>query len=503
MKISAALLLALGAVNQAAAQSWLDNAPADDFSILSSAIVAENLDDAIIGMGMTTAFGPVDSAFDGVDLTGVDMVSVLSYHILPGSAVNSTEVLAILAQEPEACIDVETALDGTFVRVHLDNGVIKVNNATVIMPDIFGTNGVLHGIDSILSPDDYVPCPVAPKPKWIEIANATGMFDTLIGAVASTNVTVDCTCEKTIFGPTDAAFANIDLANVSVSELADVLKYHIVKAEFSYDLAYARVDLLGGCVEIPTFLDDALMKIHIKNGTLMTNDATINMDYADLMGNDGVFHGVDSVILPSSFTPCPVVDSTTSAPTATPEKSFIQVATDKGVFSTLNDTIQAYNVSDLLATLGGDITVFGPTDKAFEGVTIEPVQLVLILVEHVILGRLTATDIMQMLAEKPCIEIPSASTHPDASKRFLKVAKMGDMIMVNDIAHIDFDLINLSGPDGILHGIDAVLPFGSFTPCMDMMDMMPSPAPSDDDSGAFGVSTTLAAVGIALAGFFM
>jgi uncharacterized surface protein with fasciclin (FAS1) repeats len=131
-----------------------------------------------------------------------------------------------------------------------------------------------------------------------------------------------------VFGPNDAAFAALgdSFAQLAANETAlfGVLAGHVVQG------VYTAADVMAaGCVELDTLAGTKLKvmydEVHDDHdgralaghtgamGMVMVNDAHV-VD-ADFTGFDGIFHGIDAVILPGTFTPCP-----TTAPTAAPEE---------------------------------------------------------------------------------------------------------------------------------------------------------------------------------------
>ena len=50
-------------------------------------------------------------------------------------------------------MSVET-LNGTSLNISIDNGIVMIDNATVIIADIIADNGVVHVIDAVLLPTE-------------------------------------------------------------------------------------------------------------------------------------------------------------------------------------------------------------------------------------------------------------------------------------------------------------------------------------------------------------
>lgn len=133
-----------------------------EFTTLLAAVQAT--DPAILGLltgtGPYTVFAPTDAAFSallaGLNITFDDLKSnkelltmVLAYHIVPGEFSSDT---AIAAAGMEGGVRLATALNGTTVHLTLDGESLKVDDATVVTPNLYATNGVIHIIDGVLLP---------------------------------------------------------------------------------------------------------------------------------------------------------------------------------------------------------------------------------------------------------------------------------------------------------------------------------------------------------------
>lgn len=128
---------------------------ADDFTTLAAALEAADLVDTLKGEGPFTVFAPTDAAFEAaladLGLTADELLadtetltSILTYHVVPGE-VPAADVVTLDGQ------DVET-VNGATVSISIDGETVMVNDATVVQPDVFASNGVIHVIDSVLLP---------------------------------------------------------------------------------------------------------------------------------------------------------------------------------------------------------------------------------------------------------------------------------------------------------------------------------------------------------------
>jgi transforming growth factor-beta-induced protein len=126
-----------------------------DFPTLVAALQATGLDEVLAGDGPFTVFAPTEEAFaaalDALGLTAQELLadtetlsSILTYHVVATDA--PAEVVVTLDGQ-----DVET-VNGASVSVTVDGESVMVNDANVTAVDIFGSNGVIHVIDSVLLP---------------------------------------------------------------------------------------------------------------------------------------------------------------------------------------------------------------------------------------------------------------------------------------------------------------------------------------------------------------
>jgi hypothetical protein len=148
------------------------------------------------------------------------------------------------------------------------------------------------------------------------------------------NLTVSCSFllsitfyNIAIFGPNDAAFEAISetLATLNSTELLDVLTMHVVAGEFP-----ASAVIAAGCVELTTLGGTMVGVSYSEANGVMVNGATVIL--ADVTGEGGIMHGIDSVLL-GEFTPCPT-EAPSSSPTESYE-SFLDLALAAGDYSTV------------------------------------------------------------------------------------------------------------------------------------------------------------------------
>jgi uncharacterized surface protein with fasciclin (FAS1) repeats len=393
---------------------------------LVAALTQADLVTTLQGDGPFTVFAPTDAAFEaaGIDLASFDtdeenatLADILLYHVYSG-AVASSDVTDGLT------VTMVNGADATFAV--LEDGTVKVGDATVTTADVPASNGVIHVIDTVLLP------PVALE-DIPTVATSTGVHAALVAALAQADLvtTLQGDGPFTVFAPTDAAFeaAGIDLASFDTDEenatLADILLYHV------YSGAVASSDVTDGLTVTMVNGADATFAV-LEDGTVKVGDATVTT--ADVAASNGVIHVIDTVLTP----PVALGDIPT-------------VATSTGVHTAL---VAALAQADLVTTLQGDgpFTVFAPTDAAFEAAGIdlstfdteeENATLVDILLYHVYSGAVAAADVTDGL---------TVTMVNGANATFAVLAD--GTVKVGDAAVTSADV---AASNGVIHVIDKVL----------------------------------------------
>lgn len=139
---------------QAGMKNIFETAEADGrFTTLVAALKAAQLDGNLSGLGPFTVFAPTDNAFKKLPAGTIDSLlkdpqkyylkKMLLYHV-----VNKE----LMAAEVMRLGSINT-LQGQSLLIDISNSAIFVNgNAKVITADIVCSNGVIHVIDTVLTP---------------------------------------------------------------------------------------------------------------------------------------------------------------------------------------------------------------------------------------------------------------------------------------------------------------------------------------------------------------
>ena len=125
---------------------------AGQFKTLLAAVEAAGLTETLLGRGPFTLFAPTDEAFARLPKSAVadllkpenreQLRTLLTYHVLSGR---------ITAAQAGRARSAKTVA-GPSVRVTTENGLLRIDDATVRIADIPASNGVVHVIDRVLMP---------------------------------------------------------------------------------------------------------------------------------------------------------------------------------------------------------------------------------------------------------------------------------------------------------------------------------------------------------------
>lgn len=263
---------------------------AGKFNTLLTAAKAAGLAEALQGEGPFTVFAPTDAAFAKLPkgtipalLKNTDALkAILTYHVVAGdirakdvvskngqgvATLNGQELLVTVAKSDKAT-------------------QVKVDGANVVATDIVCSNGVIHVIDSVITPQDK---------NIVTTAVGAGAFKTLVTAVKAAGL-VEALSGKgplTVFAPTDAAFANLPEGTIPAllkdkAKLTSVLTFHVVAGN-------ALAGELSDGQKLKT-LNGKELTVSIKDGKVSINGA--NVSSANVRCSNGVIHIIDSVMLP-------------------------------------------------------------------------------------------------------------------------------------------------------------------------------------------------------------
>jgi uncharacterized surface protein with fasciclin (FAS1) repeats len=269
-----------------------------------------------------TVFAPTDKAFDKIPEhhhkpSKEFLEALLSYHVVedfyPARRVLSTHTV------PTLLIGDHLAGEPKPQRLSFNIGLrgLTVNfYARIVAINIFGTNGVIHGIDSIILPPPNVATIIDLLPSEFSTLELglvkTGLFDK-----------INTTDHKggTFFAPSNFAFQKLGprinaflFSKYGQKYLKALLEYHLVPDNTLYSDAYYSADSKSQegvpkgyfHVDLPTMLEDKSLSIDIaRYGGFIS--IKINgfgrVSVQDGIAQDGVIQVVSDVLIPPKQVP--------------------------------------------------------------------------------------------------------------------------------------------------------------------------------------------------------
>jgi uncharacterized surface protein with fasciclin (FAS1) repeats len=127
-------------------------AAAGQYTRFLAAVEAAGYEETLRGEGPFTIFAPTDEAFRRMDQREVErlmqpqnrdeLLALLAYHVVP-ERVTSAAMRGRVVR-PETASGYRVTIDG--------RRGLRVNDQLVVMPDVSASNGVIHGLNTVLSP---------------------------------------------------------------------------------------------------------------------------------------------------------------------------------------------------------------------------------------------------------------------------------------------------------------------------------------------------------------
>jgi len=277
-----------------------------------------------------TLFAPTDKAFEkipkGHKKPSKELIKkVLAYHLSPefypaGRVLVSHTIPTSLGEDQ---------LGGEPQRLRVGLGLFKglsINfYSKIIAVNIFGSNGVIHGVDSLILPPPSALTILSLLPTEFSTLQLglekTGLFSTIKDTPHTGG---------TLFAPSNVAFKKLGpkinaflFSKYGEKYLKALLKYHVVANQTLYSDAFYKakdIEEMGrkGChgreevgeedipkghfhVDLPTLLDEKSLSIDVaRYGRFITIkiNGFSSVAVQDGVARDGVIHVVSSVLVP-------------------------------------------------------------------------------------------------------------------------------------------------------------------------------------------------------------
>ena len=410
------------------------------FSTLVDFLVATELDDVLGNIENNyTVFAPTNDAFAALSeevrnelaANPEALANVLQYHVLPGK-VNSEAALALAGSTVDA-------VSGDELAISQQGEDLFINLSKVTTPNVMADNGIIHVIDAVLTP---VELPEEPQ-TIADVVATDGNFETLLEALTTAGLDsafADDTRSFTVFAPTDAAFAAIPENVLTVilntpDLLTPLLLQHAIEGEpvnsvTALSLSGQNVATMSEA-EIPVEVDTEARTLKVGGATVTTKD---------IYTSNGIIHVIDAVIV---------------GELTLPEGNIVEVATANG-FSTLVDLVAQAGLADALSDPDATLTVFAPTNAAFEALgqeTLDALGNDLAQLADVLQYHVLATEVNAEAAINA-----AGGTVQALNEDLLGLSLQGEAgseaLFVN-LSKVT--LTDVAASNGIIHVIDAVL----------------------------------------------
>lgn len=136
----------------------------ENFSTLVAAVTAADLGGTLSSEGPFTVFAPTNDAFAKLPAGTVETLlkpenidklkSILTYHVIAGKFDAATVIDAIKTNNNKYTV---TTVQGAKIDLSLKDDKVILTDATgamatVVMPDVAASNGVIHAIDAVVMP---------------------------------------------------------------------------------------------------------------------------------------------------------------------------------------------------------------------------------------------------------------------------------------------------------------------------------------------------------------
>lgn len=417
-----------------------------NLSILASAVTKyPDLVTTLSGEGSFTVFAPSNAAFQALlpaigqtslnDIPEDVLKSIIQYHVVASGALKSTDLTSGNV----------SAVNGEAISVNVASGVKLNASSNVTVADVEATNGIVHIVDAVLVNPSIKPIVgtiVAP-------AYFNKNFSTLIAAVKAASPSILTTLlgngpsnkKLTLFAPTNAAFAAAGITSLPNQATLDaVLAYHVIDDEV------LASELPSGSATITTLNGEFYLSNNGANGVFI--NASTKVVATDIKGSNGVVHVIDRTLLPPSQTIAGI--ATSLAAGSAPQFTQLVAALVR-TGGTATDLLAA--ASDASA----DLTVFAPTDAAFEALysalgvegvdEIDLATLTAVLKHHIVAGRVFSTDL-----KNGSVPTLNGNITISATNGTIEDGQGNTANLSSNAA-----LLNVLATNGVIHTIDKVL----------------------------------------------
>ncbi|KDQ63426.1 hypothetical protein JAAARDRAFT_120944 [Jaapia argillacea MUCL 33604] len=358
-------------------------------------IITDDIVKVLNSTANVTIFLPVDSAWDSLhpierlylesEFATDDLLRILEMHAVVSKGVKWSEHF-----DPGINL---TTIDGSKIEVISSPEKTMISDATLIEPDIYASNGVLHTVSDLLIPEGALQ--LTPE-KYLLALNCTS-FVSLIHSVNLTSLINDASTQYTILAPKDdiiGMFGDDELPEKGSEELKKLLQYHFIPGKWTPKKLKDRMLLETALTEAG--LDGGRQVLSVEVSGSKKNDAE---DRSVRFGGAGVIGDVvevdNTLIYFVSRTLTPPVDALQTALPSLELSSFLAA-----VFST--------SLGDFLKTTPRT-TILIPHNDAFK-------RLGMLVSDH-LLAPSSKTDLERVITHHIIDGVEYAQTLQNGSQK--------------------------------------------------------------------------------------
>ncbi|MDB4438557.1 fasciclin domain-containing protein [bacterium] len=352
------------------------------YSTLVTAVTEAGLGDALAEIDQATIFAPTNAAFEKIPAESLSalladkdaLTNLLTYHVVPGERLSSFRLgNRSLTTLNEGSLAVKTSRHRSFWWF---SSTVKVNDSKVVQANIGATNGIIHGIDTVLDPDF-----MAPK-SILDLANGTeslSILATLVESAGLDRALDSDRLELTVFAPTNEAFSKLPAEVLEAVQndrelLRFVLRNHIVRGSVQSS------DLETGPVRTVARTD---LDVVVGEEEITVGPATVVGP--DVLASNGVVHVIDEVLVPET------IETLVGVINSRDELATFKVALDTAGFTRFFDQRSRF----------WKWTIFAPDNDAFGAIPADALGALLedkralrgVLLRHVAFGKTTSGDL--------------------------------------------------------------------------------------------------------------
>lgn len=342
------------------------------------------------GDGPFTVLAPTNAAFvtflnangfDSLDDVPTDVLSqVLLNHVIMAD-VTSSDLTS--TGSGYAAGSASSDYGNISIYFNTSNGVRFNNTAAVSTADIDASNGTIHIIDAVLGLPDIVSHATA-NPDFSSLVAALGAADgDLVNVLQGEG-------PFTVLAPNNEAFETFldgaPLGGVDTAILSQILLNHVIGSAVDADFlinagaGYTNTSATGA--------GNNAMSLYYNTTDGVKFNGISSVLQADVIGTNGIIHGVDTVI-----------DIPTVVTFAAADPNFSTLVTALTELTPNTDFVSILSRTEVGSPIDGinpDFTVFAPTNDAFDALETIPGETVLtqVLLHHVIAeANITSGDL--------------------------------------------------------------------------------------------------------------